>query len=119
VTVDPKILDLQKKADQTTEANLKLFDINAFQVNSETTLEATVEGVGVIKYRNITISDLFDLTVKSRNEYTAKIIWVMMNKADPAVTYEKVCKMPPDVASRIFEVLSEKALFLPLTKSES
>lgn len=116
--IDPEALkqirEMQNKAQKTSSDILKLFNIDDFQADADKVEEVPVEGVGIVRFKRVVIADLFDLPeMKTRHEYTARLIYKMMSKADSNVTYEKICKLPPDVASRIFDVLAEKMVFLP------
>ena len=121
MSLDPEVAKLVGKVKKTKDDALKLFNINDFQIDPNKIEEAKVEGVGTVKYKRIVIGDLFDLPdVKTRHEYTARLIYKMMSKADSEVTYEKICNLPPDVASRIFDVLAASIVFLtPLTPQNS
>ena len=115
-----KIEALKKKSQDEQEKIQKLFNIDDFQINPDKTEEVYVKGLGLIKYKQLTIADLFGFPeVNSKHEYTARLIWMMMSKADQTVTFEKIRNLPPDVASLIFDVLSAKIVFLPPEESET
>ena len=119
--IDPEAQKLINRAHKVKTDNLALFDIKDFQADPDKIEEVEIKEIGkIIRFKRLTIGDLYNLPeTKTRYEYTARIIWMMMNKADPTITYSQVQCMYPDVAARIFDVLAEYLIFLHPNKVTS
>ena len=112
--IDPEAQKLINRAHKVKTDNLALFDIKEFQIDPNKIEQVEIPALKrIVKYKRLVIGDLFALTeTKTRHEYSAKLIYIMLSKADPTVTFEQISNMPPDVASVIFDVLAEKIVFL-------
>jgi hypothetical protein len=86
----------------------KTFNIDECTADVDEVKEKFVPGVGKIRYKRATISDVLAINakgVKSQHEMGVHLLAVMLGKVDPAVTVEKVKKLDPQVAEAILRVI--------------
>lgn len=112
--ISPEAQKLIGKVQGIKSQVLKKFDIKEFQIDTDRIYEVPVPALGcTVAVKLLSIGDLFDLReCKNRHEYSASLIFKMMNKANPDLTFEEVCKMPIDVSTLVFDALAAKMVFL-------
>ncbi len=117
---DPKVKELIKKAQKEEKEVLGEFKIDDF-ITPDVTEEVNVKGIGKVKFKRLTTEDFWNLTPdwKSDGEYTTRLIAIMLGKADPEVTFEKLKRANPHVTSAIFAALSDKMVFLKAKENSS
>lgn len=113
----PAFVKAFEKDQEKTEKILQSFNIDDFVADADETKTVEVDGVGVVKYKRLTVEDSFKLQeAKNVTEQGIKIIYLMLGKADPNVTEDKIRKLPPVVAEKILSALSGQTDFLPQKK---
>jgi hypothetical protein len=64
----------------------------------------------IIKYKRLTNADIVKLNkYRDVNERGLRVIFLLLSRADPSVTYEKICIMDPIETSRILAAITEKS----------
>lgn len=111
--LEQKLEEYEAKEAEETARVANLFNIDDFIKDADEVF--TVETrLGLVRYKRLTLKDTFELPkIDNSREYAAYIVFLMLNKADPNVTFEKVCSLSSDVSAELFSVLAEKMVFLP------
>ena len=99
----------------------KYFNIDAALKETEEVKEMDLPGLGIIKYKILTWADLHTLRENaspsdSAEDQVARILWLMLNKADPSVTFEMVKNLPARTLPA-FTLLLEKTELIPKGKT--
>jgi hypothetical protein len=70
--------------------------------------EAIIPELGAIQYGLLTVEDWLKLSrIEDRSELTVAVVAMMLSKADPSVTVEKVKALPLAVFNALAETLSK------------
>jgi len=110
---------LEKYEQEKAEKAAK-FDVKALIQNSKQLRSVEVEGLGEIQYGVLTLSDTLELAkYKTTEEKSAAMIWLMLRKAYPELTFEDVKSMPIDVAANIMTAITKDSSFLSRTGKRS
>lgn len=88
----------------------RLFNIDDFIVNVEKIREVEVPELNiVVRYKSLTNEDLFKvMKIKDDTERGIELLYLMLSKADPNVTREKLRKMNPMVTAQILNAITSK-----------
>ena len=111
--IDPEAQKLIDRAHKVKTDNLALFNIKEFTYDPNKIEEIYIEKLGLVRFKRLIVDDITDLRrTSNEQEYIAQIIFRMLHKADSSITYSDVTNLAIDVASKLYEVLAEKAVFL-------
>ncbi|RLI53822.1 MAG: hypothetical protein DRP09_14770 [Candidatus Thorarchaeota archaeon] len=96
-----------KEFEEKKREQAKIFKIDEVLADSNKTYEVYVPEIdAVVKYKKLTIGDLEDIKGKTDEEIAIRLLWKMLNKADPEITLEKVKQLPIEVATAILQKIS-------------
>ena len=93
----------------------KDFNIDDFVVDADETLETLVPELDtIVKYKVLTNADLLKISrVEGEHEKGFEILFLLLSKADPNITREKLYAVEPSVTNRILAAITrEKPIFL-------
>ena len=103
------------KLEEKREEVRRLFNIDDFIADAEKVREVEVPELGIIvRYKSLTNEDLFKvMKIEDDTERGIELLYLMLSKADPNVTREKLRKLSPMVTARILNAITSKEpLFL-------
>jgi len=90
------------------------FNIDDFVRDADETREVEVKWGGetlVIKYKSLRNKDNFELAkIEDEQKRNIKTLFVMMNRADPNITEEKIENLNPILTQRILAEISRREL---------
>ena len=110
---------LEKYEQEKAEKAAK-FDIKALIQSCKQLRSVYVEGLGEIQYGVLTLSDTLEMAKYiTTEEKTAAMIWLMLRKAYPELTFEDVKNLPLDVAANIMTAITKDLGFLSQTGKKS
>ena len=96
-----------KEFEEKKREQAKIFKIDEVLASSNKTYEVYVPEINaVVKYKKLTIGDLADIKGETDEEVAIRLLWKMLNKADPEITLEKVKQLPIEVATAILQKIS-------------
>ncbi len=104
-----------RKLEEKREKIHMLFSIDDFIADAEKVREVEVPELGIIvRYKSLTNEDLFKvMKIEDDTERGIELLYLMLSKADPNVTREKLRKLSPMVTARILNAITSKEpLFL-------
>lgn len=98
-----------EKYEKKAREEAKLFSIREFL--REEIREKYVEGLGLVRFGHLTVEDLIKLNSEEfRDDFERGLMAValMLRKADPEVTFERVKNLPIGVAVKLLNALGEE-----------
>jgi hypothetical protein len=117
---DPQVQELLKQAHKDEEKKAEIaaqFDIDDFAEETDTVKSKFVAGVGTIKWKPISMEELFEIQkTGDPSETGLRIVAFMLSKADPKVTFEKFRKLNAVLTNKIANALKDDLAFLTVTK---
>lgn len=101
-----------KEFEEKRREQAKIFKIDEVLADSNKTYEVYVPEINaVVKYKKLTIGDLADIKGDLTNEEIAiRLLWKMLNKANPEITLEQVKQLPIEIALAIFQKIAAPLL---------
>lgn len=101
-----------EKARKLDEEKAKLFDPEEAVQEARTIRTIEDEELGVIKFRVLTMREMLELTkIKDEEERALRMIHAMLAPAYPTLTVEKLKDLPAPTATRLMNLLLERAGF--------
>ena len=97
--------EMLKKVGAIEEEIAGVFNIDDFIKGADELLEAKVKGVGTVKFKRLTVEDMLKIRELPQAEQGLNLMFVMLNKADPSITYEKVKALPIKIYNKIFDAV--------------
>ena len=104
-----------RELEERREKARRLFDIDQFIADADKTREVEVPELNIIvRYKPLTNEDLFKvMKIEDDTERGIELLYLMLSKADPKITREKLKKLNPLVTARILNAITSKEpLFL-------
>ena len=101
-----KAQEMLRKIDKVEEETQKLFNIDDFIADVDEVHEVYVRGIGKVKYKRLTSEDVAkSRTIENPTESGYFLLYLMLSKANSAVTFEKVKKLSPKVSAKLFDAV--------------
>lgn len=115
----PKFVEAFEKDQEKTEKILQSFNIDDFIGVTDELRSVEIEGLGIVHYKKLSVTELLTLYKKLRDEKIddpaeqgMRIIAAMLQKANANVTVEKYGKLPSDLNTKLMNVLGRESGFL-------
>ena len=98
-----------------SEKDKKLSLADILKSSKEPICEINVEGLQPINLYKLTNQDMLELDeVKGDLERNFKLLYLMLKKNDPSITYEQILAMPADLSVKVSNAIMEySSSFLP------
>jgi len=104
-----------RELEERREKARRLFDIDQFIADADKTREVEVPELNIIvRYKPLTNEDLFKvMKIEDDTERGIELLYLMLSKADPKITREKLKKLNPLITAQILNAITSKEpLFL-------
>ncbi len=114
--------DLQKRVaiDEKREADAqeKVKRFNPKQMLGKKIHAVPDEVLGEVRFGDLTIGDAFEINkMQGDQEKGLTILFLMLKKAEPSLTWNEMKEMPFDIANRLLDIIGKQTSFLlPATK---
>ncbi len=106
-----KKLAADEKRDADAQAKVKRF--NPREVLGKKIHVVNDEVLGEVRFGDLTIGDAFEINkVQGDQEKGLTILFLMLRKAEPSLTWNEMREMPFDVANRLLDIIGKQASFL-------
>ena len=120
--VDEKVLDaVPEKLRKTVKKHLAeeaeaaaLFDIDEFIIGAEKVREVYVREINRrVQYKKLTVAEGRELfKIADKDERSAQHLFLLLHKANPNITREKIDKLNDDEAAAILSAILREHIFL-------
>jgi len=97
-----------EKHKERVEKTRRLFNIDDFVADADRVREVEVPDYGItVRYKRLTNEDSLKLNkIEDAQEKNLETFFIMLSKADPNVTREKVWKMDPILTAKILTAIA-------------
>ena len=97
--------------DQASVDKVKRF--NPKQVLGKKIHTVNDEVLGEVQFGDLTIGDAFEINkMQGDQEKGLTILYLMLKKAEPSLTWNEMKEMPFDIANRLLDIIGKQASFL-------
>jgi hypothetical protein len=115
---EQKAKEYEAKEAAVKAALAKVFDVKALVARTAQIKEVNHPVLGIIRFGELTLNDTFTLAeCKTDKERTAMAAYLMLKKADSALTLEEMQNLPMLEGAALLQFIAEQPAFLSQPKT--